>query len=211
MLLVIVQTTGCLNNSNDHQSSELTTVADSIYVTMTADTNISFPIHWPVRFGFGRPVSPEEISLWDIDIMSDGTGLPPGRGTVAEGRTLYQSKCAVCHGPTGVEGPNDRLVGRQPRKGFPFGREAKYLSMRTIGNYWPYATTLFDYIRRAMPQTEPGSLSDDQVYALVAFLLHQNEIIPENAVIDRQKLPEIEMPARNRFVVDNRRGGNEIR
>lgn len=211
MLLVIVQATGCLNNSNDHQSPDLTTVEDSIDVAMTADTNISFPNHWPVRFGFGRNVSPEEISLWDIDIMPDGTGLPPGKGTVTEGRTLYQNKCAVCHGPTGVEGPNDRLVGRQPRKGFPFGRDAKYLSMRTIGNYWPYATTLFDYVRRAMPQTAPGSLSDDEVYALVAFLLHQNEIIPENVVIDRQNLPEIEMPARNRFVVDNRRGGNEIR
>lgn len=162
-------------------------------------------------FGFGRHATPEEIAAWDIDVMPDGTGLPAGQGTVPEGELIYAAQCAACHGTTGVEGPNDRLVGREPREGFPFGRDPTFSSMRTIGNYWPYATTLYDYLYRAMPFDRPGSLEHDEVYALVAFLLYKNEIIDEDVVMDSSTLPAVVMPARDRFVRDNRRGGAEIR
>lgn len=162
-------------------------------------------------FGFGRPATLADIAAWDIDVMPDGTGLPEGEGTVDLGARVYATACAACHGATGVEGPNDKLVGREPREGFPFGRDPKFSNMRTIGNYWPYATTLYDYIYRAMPFDRPGSLAPDDVYALVAFLLHKNEIIAEDAVMNATTLPAVVMPARDRFVRDNRRGGAEIR
>ena len=163
------------------------------------------------RFGFGRPATPEEIRVWDIDVRPDGTGLPPGRGTVAAGAALYAEQCEVCHGAKGRGAEFEALVGRAPRKGFPFGREAKVLTPRTIGNYWPYATTLYDYINRSMPQAVPGSLRPDEVYGLVAYLLYLNEIVPKDAVMDAQTLPKVVMPARDRFVRDNRRGGAEVR
>jgi cytochrome c len=165
----------------------------------------------PPRFGFGRPTTLEDIKAWDIDVMSDGTGLPPGSGTASQGAAIYAVKCAACHGPTGKEGPFDKLVGREPREGFPFGRDPRLLSQRTIGNYWPYATTLYDYINRAMPFNATGSLSPREVYSLVAYLLYQNEVIPGDAAMDARSLPQVKMPARDRFVVDNRRGGAEIR
>jgi S-disulfanyl-L-cysteine oxidoreductase SoxD len=156
----------------------------------------------PARLGIGRAATPAEIAAWDIDIMPDGTGLPLGRGTPLEGATIFASRCAGCHGKTGKEGPNDVLVGREPRDGFPFSQDATL--PHTIGNYWPYATTVFDYVRRAMPPDAPGSLSDTEVYSLTAFLLHANELIPENAIIDATTLPKVAMPARDRFVPDTR-------
>ena len=161
------------------------------------------------RFGFGRPATAAEIQAWNIDVMPDGTGLPAGRGTSAQGRTIYAQKCAACHGATGTEGPAWRLVGREPRQGFPFGRDPSLVV--TIGNYWPYATTLYDYVNRAMPLNAPGSLKPDEVYGLVAYLLWRNEIIPETTVIDAHSLPRVVMPAHDRFVPDNRRGGPEVR
>lgn len=157
----------------------------------------------PARFGFGRPATAAEIAAIDIDIKPDGSGLPAGRGTPADGAPIYASKCAQCHGKTGTEGPNDILVGREPRTGFPFSQEPDL--RHTIGNYWPYATTVFDYIRRAMPPTAPGSLTDDEVYALTAFLLHANELIAEGEVVDKAMLPKVRMPAREHFVPDTRR------
>jgi S-disulfanyl-L-cysteine oxidoreductase SoxD len=165
----------------------------------------------PPRFGFGRAATDAEVKAWDIDVMPDGTGLPPGRGTVAEGAVIYAAQCAVCHGPAGAGAESDILVGREPSQGFPFGKDPTLLDKRTIGNYWPYATTLYDYIYRAMPQAVPGSLTPDEVYSLVAYLLFLNHIVPENAVMTAQTLPRVEMPARHRFVEDNRRGGPEIR
>lgn len=158
---------------------------------------------------FGRLATPGEIRAWDIAISPDGTGLPPGSGTATQGAVLYRQKCAMCHGATGTEGPAERLVGRDPRQGFPFGQDPSLV--RTIGNYWPYATTLYDYIHRAMPLNAPGSLEPDDVYAAVAWLLWRNEIIADTLVINAQTLPRVVMPARNRFVTDNRRGGAEIR
>ena len=156
----------------------------------------------PARFGIGRPATPADIAAIDSDIMPDGTGLPPGRGTAAEGGAIYAEKCAACHGKTGKEGPNDILVGPEPRKGFPFSQDPKLA--HTIGNYWPYATTVFDYVRRAMPPTAPGSLTDAQVYSLTAFLLQQNELIAADAVMDKTTLPKVVMPAREHFVADTR-------
>lgn len=160
-------------------------------------------------FGFGQPATDEQIRAWDTDVRPDGQGLPAGRGTVAQGASIYAAKCAACHGEHGREGPFDTLVGRVPRDAFAFGRDPSL--KRTIGSYWPYATTLFDYTRRAMPWMSPGSLDDDEVYALVAYLLFLNEIVPEDAVMDADSLPRVVMPARDRFVRDNRRGGHEIR
>ena len=156
----------------------------------------------PARFGIGRPATPQEIAAIDIDIMPDGQGLPSGRGTAAEGGAIYATKCAQCHGKTGTEGPNDILVGREPRTGFTFSQDPKL--PHTIGNYWPYATTVFDYVRRAMPPTAPGSLTDNEVYALTAFLLGANELIAADAVMDKTTLPAVQMPAREYFVPDTR-------
>lgn len=169
----------------------------------------SFTTQAPARFGFGRLATEEEIRAWDIDVMPDGTGLPSGSGTAAQGAPVYAAKCAACHGATGREGPFNPLVGREPRDDFPFGRTTRY--PMTVGNYWPYATTLYDYIYRAMPWEAPGSLAPNDVYSLVAYILHQNDIIPSDMVLDANSLPQIVMPARDRFVPDNRRGGPEIR
>jgi S-disulfanyl-L-cysteine oxidoreductase SoxD len=159
------------------------------------------PAEPPARFGVGRPATPAEIAARDIDVGPDGKGLPVGRGTAADGAATYAAKCASCHGKTGKEGPNDVLVGRGA---FPSGKETD--ARRTIGNYWPYATTVFDYVRRAMPTTAPGSLTDDEVYGVVAFLLAANEIIPADAVMDAMSLPKVVMPAHDKFVIDPRGG-----
>ena len=147
-------------------------------------------------FGFGRDATADEILAWDIDVNPSGEGLPEGSGSVAEGDQVYRAKCAVCHGRNGegVAGLSGALV-------MPYDPEAPWPPFpRTVGNYWPYATTLFDYVRRAMPANAPGSLSAGEVYAVVAWMLHRNEIVPADAVMDAQSLPAVEMPARRRFV-----------
>ena len=156
----------------------------------------------PARFGIGRPATPAEIAALDIDVGPDGVGLPPGRGTAADGAPIYAARCAACHGKTGKEGPNDTLVGRLPDDGFTFARDPR--APKTIGSYWPYATTIFDYVRRAMPPDAPGSLKDNEVYGLVAYLLTLNELIPADAVIDAASLPKVTMPAHDHFVPDTR-------
>lgn len=158
----------------------------------------------PESFGFGRDATTTEISAWDIDVRPDGRGLPPGSGNVAAGEKIYAAKCAICHGKTGVEGPNDRLVVHSAAEPFPDSADPETFRHRTIGNYWPYATTVFDYIRRSMPQNMPGSLQADEVYSLTAFLLHRNHIVPADAQMDAKTLPEVRMPARDRFVPDDR-------
>lgn len=153
--------------------------------------------------GIGRPATPAEVAAWDDDVMPDGTGLPPGSGTPSAGAAIFAARCSGCHGKTGKEGPNDVLVGPEPRQGFPFSKDPNL--PHTIGNYWPYATTVFDYIRRAMPPDAPGSLSDADVYNLTAFLLNANELIPSDAVVDAASLPKVVMPAKSHFVPDTRR------
>ena len=155
------------------------------------------PQEEPSALGLGHPPTPAELRAWDIDVAPSGEGLPPGRGTVAEGARLFAAKCAACHGPTGTEGPRDRLVGGH-------GTLTTDHPIKTVGSYWPYATTLFDYIRRAMPYNAPQSLAPDEVYALVAWLPHQNGIIPEQAVMDQHTLPAVRMPNRDGFVPDPR-------
>ena len=166
----------------------------------------------PGRLGLGREMSAHEIAAFDRDVGPDGVGLPPGRGTVAEGTTLFAAKCASCHGTVGQGMPPayPELIGRPANaEGFRFGSEPSL--DRTIGNYWPYATTVFDYVRRAMPQLTPGSLTDNEVYALTAYLLSANDVIPKDATLDAESLPKVRMPYRDRFVPDNRRGGREVK
>jgi cytochrome c len=148
-------------------------------------------------YGFGRPPAEAEIKTWDIDVIPSGEGLSPGRGTVQQGAGIYANKCAACHGPTGTEGPKDRLVGGH-------GSLATEHPVKTIGSFWPYATTLYDYIHRAMPLNAPQSLTPEEVYSVVAWLLHQNGIIPADAVIDDRTLPAVKMPNRGGFVSDPR-------
>lgn len=169
----------------------------------TADGGYTLPQDAPQRFSFGTEASEERVALWDIDVKPDGEGLPEGSGTVQEGEQVYMTQCIACHGLTGVEGPYDRLVATDPWEQWPVNRG--------IGNYWPYATTLYDYIRRAMPQLTPGSLTADETYAVIAYLLYRNEIVAEDAVMSRETLPAVQMPARGRFVVDDRTGGSTIR
>jgi len=149
-------------------------------------------------FDLGRPVSDAEIARIDIDIMPDGRGLPPGAGDVATGEALFARTCARCHGEGAVGGPNGGLAGEALHD--PAELAADRARKHTVGNYWPYATTLFDYIRRAMPYDQPGSLADDEVYALTAYVLHRNGIIDDTAVMNARTLPTVEMPARPFFV-----------
>ncbi len=141
----------------------------------------------------GRAATPEEIGRADLSISPDGRGLPPGRGTALEGKLIYQANCARCHGVDGRAGPADRLVGG-------IGSLTTPRPLKTVGSYWPYATTLFDYIRRAMPYDRPASLSSDEVYAVSAYVLKLNEIVPENLEMNRETLPRVEMPNRDGFV-----------
>jgi cytochrome c len=139
-------------------------------------------------FGIGQPATPEEIAGWDIDIAPDGAGLPPGSGSVAQGVALFAKLGAKCHGAKG-EGPDaaPALVGG-------IGSLSTDTPVKTIGSYWPYATTLYDYIHRAMPADAPQSLLPDEVYALCAYLLYLNGIVPQDAVLDAQSLPQVVMP-----------------
>jgi S-disulfanyl-L-cysteine oxidoreductase SoxD len=143
---------------------------------------------------FGQPIAPADVAPWDISIGPDGAGLPPGRGTAAQGETVYAAKCQACHGEKGAGKPNDALVG-----GIGTLAPGK-APVKTVGSYWPYATTLFDYIRRAMPFQESQSLSADEVYAVSAYILNLNGIIGTDDVLDAQTLPKVRMPNRDGFV-----------
>jgi S-disulfanyl-L-cysteine oxidoreductase SoxD len=162
------------------------------------------------RFGaIGRVAQDAEVRAWDIDANPTGAGLPKGSGTYQRGVTVYAQQCASCHGAKG-EGiaPSPRLIGPEPRD-FSFAADAKLV--KTIGNYWPYATTLYDYINRAMPFQAPGSLPPGDVYSVVAFLLAENGIVDKSTVIDARSLPRVRMPGRDHFVVDDRKGGAGFR
>jgi|GEM_PF-1021660 len=165
---------------------------------------------WPDSFNIGRPVTEDEIALWDTDVTPDGHGLPTNsKGTSMEGKKIYLAKCAVCHGITGVEGPFNQLVSSRADSSFNFANDPHMV--KTIGNFWPYATTLYDYINRAMPQNKPGTLTSNEVYSLVAYLLYRNRIIPKDFEMNATTLPKITMPALSHFVPDDRKGGAEIR
>jgi mono/diheme cytochrome c family protein len=142
----------------------------------------------------GREATPAQIAGWDISVGPDGVGLPPGRGTAAVGATVYEQKCQACHGARGGGQPNDRLAGGQ-------GTLASKTPVRTIGSYWPYATTVFDYVRRAMPYAQPQSLTDDEAYALTAYLLNLNGIIGDRDEMNAQTLPRVKMPNQASFIL----------
>jgi len=142
----------------------------------------------------GRAATPEEIAAWDISIDPGGAGLPPGGGTARQGEAIFAAKCAVCHGEKGAGKPNDQLVGGN---GTLSGDKPP---VKTVGSYWPYATTLFDYIRRAMPFTESKALTNDELYAVSAYILSLNEIIGKDDVLDAQSLPKVRMPNRDGFI-----------
>jgi len=143
---------------------------------------------------FGQPIAPADIAPWDISIGPDGVGLPPGRGSAAQGESIFVAKCQACHGEKGAGSPNDALVGGigSLAPGKP--------PVKTVGSYWPYATTLFDYIRRAMPFQESKSLTNDEVYAVSAYILQLNGVIGANDALDAQTLASVKMPNRDGFV-----------
>jgi cytochrome c len=144
--------------------------------------------------GLGQPVSAADLAPWDISIQPDGAGLPAGSGTAAVGEQIYAAKCIACHGEKGAGQPNDRLVGGQ-------GTLTELAQVRTIGSFWPNATTVFDYVRRAMPFQAPQSLTNDEVYALTAYLLALNGIIGEGDEMNARTLARVQMPNRDGFVV----------
>jgi S-disulfanyl-L-cysteine oxidoreductase SoxD len=144
---------------------------------------------------FGAAASAEEIARFDISIPPSGAGLPTGSGTAKQGAAVYAAKCLACHGEKGAGKPADALAGG-------IGSLATPKPVRTVGSYWPYATTLFDYVRRAMPITNPLSLSDDEVYAVSAYVLFLNGIVGEDAVMNAQSLPQVKMPNRDGFISD---------
>jgi S-disulfanyl-L-cysteine oxidoreductase SoxD len=143
----------------------------------------------------GTPVGAAEIARWDISIPPSGAGLPPGSGSPRQGLQVYEQKCLACHGAKGVGKPADPLAGGT-------GSLAGKTPLRTVGSYWPYATTLFDYVRRAMPITNPLSLTNDELYAVTAYVLSINGIIGEDVVMNAQSLPQVKMPNREGFVSD---------
>jgi cytochrome c len=149
------------------------------------------------RYGIGRLATPAEIAGWNIDIGRDGSNLPAGKGSVERGRVVFAEQCAACHGAEGQGGLGDRLVGGQNTLATP-------KPVRTVGSYWPYAPTLFDYIRRAMPQNAPQSLSNEDVYAVSAYVLHLNGLVQADAVLDAKALAAVTMPNRDAFVADPR-------
>ena len=144
--------------------------------------------------GLGAPISAEDLAPWDIGIQPDGTGLPPGSGTAATGAQIYALKCLACHGEKGAGQPNDRLVGGH-------GTLTELAQVRTIGSFWPYASTVFDYIRRAMPFQAPQSLTNDEVYALTAYLLALNGVIDEDDEMNARTLARVPMPNRDGFIL----------
>ncbi len=143
--------------------------------------------------GLGKPITQSDLKPWDINILPDGANLPPGSGTAADGAKGFAEKCSLCHGDGGKGGIAARLVGGPPKASLDGGK--------TIANYWPYATTLFDFIRRAMPFTQPRSLTDQEVYALCAYLLAANKLIGDTDDMNAQTLPQVKMPNRDNFVV----------
>lgn len=169
-----------------------------VYTSMTVITlcavffNFAFA-EAPQSPNLGPPATPEAISRWDIGVMPDGEGLPEGKGTAKEGKMIYEKFCVSCHGPEGAGGSADQLAGAK----MPLTSD---YPEQTIGSYWPYATTIFDMTRRSMPMDKPGTLTNDEVYAVTAYLLYLNNIIGENDEMNTETLPGIEMPNRDGFI-----------
>jgi len=147
--------------------------------------------------GLGKPIAESDIKQWDIAVLPDGSNLPPGSGTPAQGAKIYAVKCSACHGDAGKGGVTPyfpALVGGRP---LTDGID----TVKTIANYYAYPTTIFDYVRRAMPYNMPRTLSDDEVYALTAYILSLNKLIGDDAVMDAKTLPQVKMPNRDNFIM----------
>tara|TARA_B100000029_G_scaffold515038_1_gene620223 strand:+ start:3765 stop:4298 length:534 start_codon:yes stop_codon:yes gene_type:complete len=144
--------------------------------------------------GLGTPIDEIDIAAWNIDVLPDGTGLPSGEGNAVQGKIIYEQKCIVCHGLNGQGGISPALAGGEPLSN---GID----TAKTIGNFWPYATTIFDYTRRAMPWFAPRTLTDNEVYSLTAYLLALNNIIDQEDIMDATSLPAVEMPNRDGFII----------
>lgn len=149
------------------------------------------------KYDLGHTVTDAQIASWNIDVAPDGKNLPAGQGTVATGEKVYQTNCLACHGANLEGGMGPALVGGK-------GTLTTEKPVKTVGSYWPYATTLFDYVRRAMPFQQPQSLSNDQVYAVVGYILNKNQLMDSNATVDAQTLINVKMPNRDAFYVDDR-------
>ena len=149
------------------------------------------------HYGIGRTATSAEVAAWNIDVAPDGKNLPAGKGTVAHGKDVYVAQCASCHGPAGEGALGDRLAGGMGTLNTP-------KPVKTVGSFWPYATTLFDYIRRAMPLNAPQSLSTDDVYAVSGYVLFLNGLLPESATVDARSLSSLKMPNRDGFISDPR-------
>jgi cytochrome c len=162
--------------------------AASLLLATTAGVSLAETPH------LGKPLDEAAIANWDISILPDGTGLPKGSGTSAQGAAIFAEKCSACHGDNGKGGVAAALVGDRKLAGIS-------ASQKTIKNFWPYATTIFDFIRRAMPFTAPRSLSDDEVYALTAYILAENKLIDANDTMNAETLPKVKMPNRDNFII----------
>ena len=168
------------------------------FVLVAVTTGFSVAMAQAPRYNLGRPATAEELKKRDISVAPDGTGLPPGRGTIAQGREIYNSLCASCHGERGQGvGNYPALVGGQ-------GTLATKNPVLTVGSYWPYATTVWDYIHRAMPYQRPGKLTPNETYAVTGFILYLNGLVDEKMEVTEKSLPQVKMPNRNGFVPDPR-------
>ncbi len=180
-------------SSAPHASrASLIGIAAATLIGVASPTPAAFGQDGP---GLGQPISAADLAPWNIDVGTDGKGLPPGAGKAKAGATIYAAKCQVCHGADGKGQPADQLVGGE-------GTLAKLDQVRTVGSYWPYATTIFDYVRRAMPFNTPETLTNDEAYALTAYLLYKNGIIRENDEMNARTLPRVRMPNVNGFIYE---------
>jgi mono/diheme cytochrome c family protein len=162
--------------------------AASLLLVTTASLSLAETPH------LGKPLNEAAIANWDISVLPDGTGLPKGSGTSAQGAVVFAEKCSACHGDNAKGGAAAALVDDRKLAGIS-------ASQKTIKNFWPYATTIFDFIRRAMPFTAPRSLSDDEVYALTAYILAENKLIDANDTMNAETLPKVKMPNRDNFII----------
>jgi S-disulfanyl-L-cysteine oxidoreductase SoxD len=162
--------------------------AASLWLAMMAGAS------WAETPNLGKPIDESAIAAWDISILPDGTGLPKGSGTPAQGAPIFAEKCAACHGDNGKGGEAAALVSDRELAGIS-------AAQKTIRNFWPYSTTIFDFVRRAMPAQMPHSLTDDEVYALTAYILAENKLIGANDTMDAQSLPKVKMPNRDNFII----------
>jgi mono/diheme cytochrome c family protein len=174
-----------------HRTAAIVAIAVMCGTIVSASPQQSPPL------ALGHAPSPERLKAIDIEITPDGKGLPAGSGTAAAGKDVYTRRCETCHGPTGKEGPQDILAGGK-------GSLATERPLKTVGSYWPYATTLWDYVRRAMPFDHPGTMTDDEIYGVTAYVLFLNGVVGEQDVLNQTTLPRVTMPNRNGFVADPR-------